>query len=182
VAELCDALAAAAQGGALERVHVHLIDWTTYEVFGRRNRALGVGLMRGLGLLYCTQASISMVGVRVCEDLEWAMQQPGRTMPLAWLHGELEVFLNKHDPGDQGGDQSQVENTKAFFLRKSSEAADQLNGDLFFSNFEAALDSVGKTEAEVKILRGLRYGEDFACISDPPSGTTIMRGTSTFLL
>ncbi|KAJ6502281.1 hypothetical protein C8R45DRAFT_1092157 [Mycena sanguinolenta] len=161
IAELCDALVVVAQGNPFERVHMYLIDWTTYEVFGRTQPELGVGLLRGLGLLHCTKASTTMVGHPICDNLEWAMQQPGRTMPLLWLHGELEAFLNKYQPvGD--GEQSQGENTKASFLQRSNEAADQLNGELFLSNFAAALGNFAEKaeENEVNRLRRLPFGDD----------------------
>ncbi|KAF7363679.1 hypothetical protein MSAN_01025400 [Mycena sanguinolenta] len=159
IAELCDALVVAAQGSPFERVHMYLIDWTTYEVFGRTQPALGVALLRGLGLLHCAKTSTTMVAHPICDNLEWAMQQPGRTMPLLWLHGELEAFLKKYQPDGDGN--GEVENTKAFFLRRSNEAADRLNGELFSFNFEAALGSVaGKAEeSEVNRLRRLPFGD-----------------------
>ncbi|KAF7338090.1 hypothetical protein MVEN_02033500 [Mycena venus] len=47
VADLCDALSVAAQDGPLEWLHVHVVDWTINEVFGRNERLVGVTLLRG---------------------------------------------------------------------------------------------------------------------------------------
>ncbi|KAJ7343202.1 hypothetical protein DFH08DRAFT_872054 [Mycena albidolilacea] len=170
VADLCESLAVATHGDPLEWLHVHVADWTIPETFGHNQRGVGVRLLRGLGLLSCAQVNISMMVVSASQQLEWAMHQPGRTMPLVWLHGELEVFLNKYVPEDGLSDQAQVGNPKAFFLRQSIEAANQLNGDLFFSNFEAALDSVGDNAIEeVNRLRRLRHGEDISLTPEPLS-------------
>ncbi|KAK7037949.1 hypothetical protein R3P38DRAFT_2903568 [Favolaschia claudopus] len=172
IADLCEALAFAAQGTPLDWLHVHVVDWTISEVFGRNTRALGVKLLRGIGLLTSAHTQISMMTASGCDQLEWASRQSGRTIPLAWIHKELEACLNKYDSDDveeQGDDNNVAEKPKAGFLRKSLEAAEQLNEEAFFVTFESALESVAgrAPEDELARLRALRRGEDSSLVLEP---------------
>lgn len=136
IEKTCEALLNAPR---YEKVWVQLVDWTIPEAFGK-SRDLALMLLRGLGRLHCEKACINMVLVRTAEDLEWAMQRPGPTVPLWLLHHELIAYLTKYDPGDAFNGRNWT--LKEFFIRESERATNELNADYFFVNWHVAINHV----------------------------------------
>lgn len=122
--------------GVLDMVHVHVVEGSTV----RRRPGYMVDLMRGLGLLQCHKPSFSGIVKAHADGLEWAMRQPGRTMPLSYVSSKAQWFLMrfKWDPSLHDS-----------LLEQLNEAAEQLDADRFSNAMERVLNAVEPKLAEM---------------------------------